>query len=108
MGCTSRRVASLSGGIGWASRHAIKGHREWPRSDGKPQKSCPGPILTRLLEQWRGALAGAATYRVAADVALIREGAGQQYRVALHGTARLLGISRNVLRTHLKRMQLIE
>lgn len=86
---TTALFETLISRYGWTSRQAIKGHCEWPRSDGRRQKACPGPILTRLLAQWRGALAAATTYRVTTDVALIREGAGQQYRVALHGTARL-------------------
>lgn len=71
----------------WPGRQVILGHREWPRSDGKPQKSCPGPILFRLLQQWRGQLGTPATYRVAYDGTRVRQGAGQQYPVALEGTA---------------------
>lgn len=80
---------------GWSGRSAILGHREWPRSDGKPQKSCPGPIVFRSLQLWRGqlpmgnSLEMAHSYRCAVDVALIREGPGQQYKVALGGFARL-------------------
>ena len=45
--------------------------------------------LFRLLQQWRGALPADLTYRVTVDVALVREGPGQQYKVALGGSARL-------------------
>lgn len=86
---TSALLDALIVRHGWAGRQAIRGHREWPRSDGKPQKSCPGPIVFRLLTQWRGQLAGPASYRVAVGVALIREGPGQAFRVALGGTAKL-------------------
>ena len=86
---TTDLFADLARRYGWAARSAVLGHREWPRSDGRPQKSCPGPILFKRLQQWRGALAADACYRVAVDSALIREGPGQQYRVALGGTAKL-------------------
>lgn len=86
---TTDLFAALMLRYGWTDRGAIKGHREWPRSDGKPQKSCPGPVIFRLLQQWRGELAADARYRIAVDTALIREGPGQQYRVALGGTAQL-------------------
>ena len=82
----------LIGRYHWSGRSVILGHREWPRSDGKPQKSCPGPIVFRMLQLWRGQLAAqssATNYRVAVDTALIREGPGQQYKVALGGFARL-------------------
>ncbi len=72
---------------GWPGRQVILGHREWPRSDGKPQKPCPGPILFRMLQAWRGQLPALATYRVAYDGTRVRQGAGQQYPVALNGTA---------------------
>lgn len=75
---------------GRVDRTVIKGHREWPRSDGKPQKSCPGPIVTRLLNLWRGQAEVANRFgRVAVAWALIRQGPGQQYKVALDGTAKL-------------------
>jgi hypothetical protein len=33
------------------TREAVKGHREWPRSDGLGQSLCPGPIIfSRLLD----------------------------------------------------------
>ncbi len=78
-------------GYNWHSRNVILGHREWPRSDGKPQKSCPGPIVFRMLQIWRGQLheAQPSHYRVTVDTALIREGPGQQFKVALNGAARL-------------------
>ena len=81
--------ADLQQRYGWAGRDAIKGHRDWPRSDGRPQKSCPGPILARMLRDWRGQLAAAQAYAVAASWARVREGPGQQYRVALAGRALL-------------------
>ncbi len=89
---TTNLFDELIGRYGWHSRNVILGHREWPRSDGKPQKSCPGPIVFRMLQLWRGQMppeATASSYRVAVDVALIREGPGQQYKVALGGVARL-------------------
>lgn len=88
---TTELFDELISRYGWAGRQSILGHREWPRSDGKPQKSCPGPIIFRQLQLWRGQVAAAQAncYRVAVDVALIREGPGQQYKVALGGFARL-------------------
>lgn len=73
---------------GWPGRSAILGHREWPRSDGKPQKSCPGPILFRRLQLWRGQLepaAGQITYytvKAAIATANIRQGPATSYRIA--------------------------
>ena len=89
---TTDLFEELIGRYHWGGRSAILGHREWPRSDGKPQKSCPGPIVFRQLQLWRGQLLEATAtrnYRVAVDTALIREGPGQQYKVALGGFARL-------------------
>ena len=90
--CATRLFDELMARYEWHSRATILGHREWPRSDGKPQKSCPGPIVFRSLQLWRGQLSPATTvtrYRVTVDVALIREGPGQQFKVALGGTARM-------------------
>jgi hypothetical protein len=74
-----------------AGRSVVVGHREWPRSDGKAQSPCPGPKLTRRLQIWRGQLAEVqpTRYRVVVGTALIREGPGQAFKVALNGTARL-------------------
>lgn len=71
----------------WSGRSVILGHREWPRSDGKPQKSCPGPIVFRRLELWRGALDHGTTntrYRVgrAFPTVNVRQGPGTSYKVA--------------------------
>lgn len=40
-----------------------------------------------MLQAWRGQLPTLATYRVAYDGTRVRQGAGQQYPVALNGTA---------------------
>lgn len=66
----------------WPGRHVILGHREWPRSDGKPQKPCPGPILFRMLQEWRGALPQPLRYTVRAPRVNVRQGPGVAYRVA--------------------------
>jgi hypothetical protein len=34
-------------------RQAVKGHREWPRSDGTGQSVCPGDIVFDRLQRWR-------------------------------------------------------
>lgn len=70
---------------GWTGRGAIVGHREWPRSDGKPQKSCPGPIVFRMLTQWRGQLATANRYRSCCDGVRVRQGPGTAYKQAIDG-----------------------
>jgi hypothetical protein len=74
-----------------AGRPIVLGHREWPRSDGNGQSPCPGPKLTRRLQIWRGQLAEASPshYRITVDTALIRQGPGQAFKVALNGSARL-------------------
>lgn len=36
---------------------AVLGHREWPRSDGRPQSLCPGPLIFERLLRWRRGLA---------------------------------------------------
>ena len=66
----------------WPGRHVILGHREWPRSDGKTQKPCPGPILFRMLQEWRGALPELRRYRVRAGVVNVRQGPGIDYKSA--------------------------
>lgn len=35
------------------SRESVKGHREWPRSDGVPQSLCPGAIIMERLLAYR-------------------------------------------------------
>jgi hypothetical protein len=72
-----------------AGRSVVAGHREWPRSDGKTQSPCPGPLLTRRLQIWRGQVSEPTHYRVTVGTALIRQGPGQQFKVALDGSARL-------------------
>lgn len=75
-----------------AGRSAVRGHREWPRSDGKPQSTCPGPLLMARLIDWRQTRTSEPAclrFRVIVDVVNIREGKGTQYPVALHGTATL-------------------
>lgn len=69
---------------GWPSRSVILGHREWPRSDGKRQKECPGPLIFRRLTLWRGELApsSARSFRIAVDVANVRQGPGTAFKVA--------------------------
>ena len=88
---TTDLFSQLMARYGWTTRNAIVGHREWPRSDGKPQKSCPGPIVFRMLQIWRGQITAPALtrYRVNVPIALVREGPGQQFRVALKGTAKM-------------------
>jgi len=70
----------------WSCRSVILGHREWPRTDGKPQKSCPGPIIFRMLQLWRGQLPAATItrYRVRFPFPIVnvRQGPGMQYKVA--------------------------
>ena len=66
----------------WPGRHVVLGHREWPRSDGKPQKPCPGPILFRMLQEWRGALATTRRYQVNTALMNVRQGPGVEYKVA--------------------------
>jgi hypothetical protein len=88
---TSGLLNSLILRYNMVGRSAVVGHREWPRSDGKAQSPCPGPKLTRRLQIWRGQLppSSPTRYRVAVDTALIRQGPGQAFKVALNGSARL-------------------
>jgi hypothetical protein len=76
----------LIGRYHWSGRSVILGHREWPSSDGKPQKSCPGPIVFRQLQLWRGALPPQTItrYRVRFPFPIVnvRQGPGVQYKVA--------------------------
>lgn len=74
-------ISDFAGG----SRSAIRGHCEWPRTDGIPQKICPGPILMPRLVGWRSAT-GPRFYRVTAD-ANIRQAPTRQSPVALNGMA---------------------
>jgi hypothetical protein len=71
-----------------AGRAALKGHREWPRSDGAGQSICPGPILfDRLLHYRAGAPATAlplGRYRVtSADGLSVRTGPNVGYKKAV-------------------------
>lgn len=80
---TTTLCDSLIAQYGWGGRGAIVGHREWPRADGKPQKSCPGPIVFRLLQQWRGQLPGVTAYRSCCDGVRVRQGPGTAYKQAV-------------------------
>lgn len=76
-----------------AGRQVVLGHREWPKYDDQgnrvPNSVCPGPILFRRLQLWRGTLPAPRVYRVIGDVVNTREGPGITYPVALRGTAQL-------------------
>lgn len=76
-------------------RHAVRGHREWPRSDGRPQGPCPGPKIYDRLVRWRSEGSVRTDeplrYRIIAniDFAAVREGPGLKYPIALQGAGTL-------------------
>jgi len=82
---------------GWVGRGAIVGHREWPRLDGKPQKSCPGPIVFRQLLLWRGAHDLPRRYRASYDYTNVRQGPATSYRVAIAGDGTRIQLSRGAI-----------
>jgi hypothetical protein len=82
---------------GWAGRGAIVGHREWPRSDGKPQKSCPGPIVFRMLQLWRGQQTSQC--RVAYSGSRVRQGPGQQFKQATNAHGQPIALDRGAVVT---------
>lgn len=85
-----QRITDIFGALildfGMQGRAAVRGHCEWPRSDGKRQKSCPGPILMARLLAWRGGPSLPRMYRVTQD-ANIRQGQSRRFPIALGGTA---------------------
>jgi hypothetical protein len=72
---------ALIADCGWPGRSVIYGHREWRRLDGVTQSSCPGPVLFRRLQVWRGELRQTSSYRVKVDAARVRNGSGTQYHI---------------------------
>lgn len=84
----TRLAEALIDDYGLDGRHVVKGHREWARDDGLAQSLCPGPLLAKRLRVWRdGKLSQ--RFRIAVDVANIRQGPGTSYPVALGGTAKM-------------------
>ncbi len=65
-------------------RRVVKGHREWPTSDGSEQSLCPGDRLMARLQSWRSPQT---LYEVMFDDSKVREGPGTRFKVALNNTA---------------------
>jgi N-acetylmuramoyl-L-alanine amidase len=70
-------------------RDVVRGHKEW---GGRWPTACPGAPIMQRLDDWRDAEADDLTidrYVVTVAVALVREGPGRTFPVALDGAARL-------------------
>lgn len=72
---------SLIHEYGMSGKDVVIAHREWKRSDGKPQSQCPGALLYNRLLAWRTA---DSVYEVihGIDFAAVREGPGTKYQIA--------------------------
>lgn len=70
--------------LGGRGRAAVVGHREWPRSDGKGQSSCPGPVIMRRLAAWRNGAPAVRTFRTIVD-SNVRQGPGRAFSIAWGG-----------------------
>lgn len=85
---TTKLLELLMTGFCLPGRHLVRGHCEWPRSDGKGQSQCPGPILMERLRQWRGEDRKRRQYEVVVNAANVRESPWRHVNnIALGGQA---------------------